>query len=261
MTLRTIPAAPNERLQARVHALTERAAKDFNGSLKAATVDDRTINIYGQIGEAWDWDPEEGYRMVGTTSSQISGLLSKMGSGAVTLNVNSPGGDMFEGLAIFNLLREHQGEVTVNVIGTAASAASVIAMAADKLRIGRSAFLMIHNTWTTASGNRNLFTKLAAELLPFDRAMAAIYSDRTGKSEEEVLALMDAESWIDGETAIAEGFADELLAEGAAKETPKASVRRPQQHRADAGVGELSANALDALVLATAALQLNASQL
>lgn len=258
MSLRTIPGAPSERLQARVHRLTAKAASQFDRNLRAATVDDRTINVYGEIGEAWDYQGGDvGYQMTGTTSVQVSNMLAHMGSGPVTLNINSPGGDMFEGLAIFNLLREHQGEVTVNVIGTAASAASVIAMAADTLNIGKAAFLMIHNTWTVAAGNRNDFTDLAAKLLPFDNAMAAIYADRTGKSTDEVLALMDAESWIDGATAVAQGFADGLLADGStAKETPKASNRQPMNHRASAATGELSADAAHALTLALAQLTL-----
>lgn len=256
MSLRTIPGAPSDRLQARVHRLTAKAASTFDRNLRAATVDDRTINVYGEIGEAWDYQGNDvGYQMTGTTSVQIANMLSHMGSGPVTLNINSPGGDMFEGLAIYNLLREHQGEVIVNVIGTAASAASVIAMAADTLNIGKAAFLMIHNTWTVAAGNRNDFQELAAKLLPFDTAMAAIYSDRTGKSAESVLALMDAETWIDGAMAVAEGFADALLADGhATKETPKASTRKPNPDHNPA----LPADAALQLTAALAALNLRA---
>lgn len=76
-----------------------------------------------------------------------------MNGADVTVNINSPGGDMFEGLAIYNLLREYQGKVTVKVLGIAASAASVIAMAGDDIQIGRGAFLMIHNCWVVAMGS------------------------------------------------------------------------------------------------------------
>lgn len=78
-----------------------------------------------------------------------------MNGADVTVNINSPGGDMFEGLAIYNLLREYQGKVTVKVLGIAASAASVIAMAGDDIQIGRGAFLMIHNCWVVAMGTSN----------------------------------------------------------------------------------------------------------
>lgn len=256
MTVRVIPSAPGGRLQARVHTLTATAAERFQDRFRAATMEDRTISIYGVIGETWDYDEDGYYGMVGTTSTQIAGFLSKAGSGPVTINVNSPGGDMFEGLAIYNLLREHPGEVTVNVMGTAASAASVVTMAADKLRIAKAGFLMIHNTWLTYSGNRNSFTAMADQLLPFDKAMAAIYSDRTGIPVDAVLGLMDAETWISGEEAVAQGFADEMLADGAAKETPKASVRQPQSHRASAEADQISADALSALMVATASLRL-----
>lgn len=261
MSLRTLPSAPSERLKARVSNYAASAAERFDHTLRAEATDERTINVYGGIGEEWEWFPDEGYKMVGTTSTLVAGLLAKMGEGPVTLNINSPGGDMFEGLAIFNLLREHRGEVNVNVIGVAASAASVVAMAADNLRIGKSAFLMIHNTWTTASGNRNQFNALAEKLLPFDKAMAAIYADRTGKSEADVLALMDAESWISGAEAVEGGFADSLLSDDAAKETPKASVRQPLHARAAPEVAELAANATEALMLAAASLRLSAATL
>lgn len=260
MTVRKIPSAPNERLQARVHALTPKAAASFQDNLRAAVLDDeRSIHIYGRIGEDWDYiEGEDGYRfaMVGTTSQQISTFLAKLGPGAVTVNINSPGGDMFEGLAIYNLLREHRGEVTVNVIGLAASAASIIAMAADKLRMGGSSFLMIHNAHIIASGNRHDFIAMADQLLPFDEAMAAIYASRSGIPENDVMALMDDETWINGKDAVEKGFADELLADGAAKETPKASVRKPTTPRASAEADQISANALAALQAASASLRL-----
>jgi ATP-dependent Clp protease, protease subunit len=137
---------------------------------------------------------------------------------------------MFEGLAIYNLLREHEGEVTVKVLGLAASAASIIAMAGDTVQIARAGFLMIHNAWVMAVGNRNDLIEVADTLKPFDDAMASIYAARTGQDRKAMAKLMDAETWIGGEAAIEGGFADELLSSdqverGAAKASASA-VRR-----------------------------------
>nr|WP_256372528.1 head maturation protease, ClpP-related [Citrobacter sp. wls829] len=125
-----------------------------------------------------------------------------MNGADVTVNINSPGGDMFEGLAIYNLLRDYEGKVTVKVLGIAASAASIIAMAGDDIQIGRGAFLMIHNCWVYAMGNRHDFAELANSLGPFDSAMADIYAVRSGLDMETVQKLMDAESYIGGSDAI-----------------------------------------------------------
>ena len=118
----------------------------------------------------------------------------------------------------------------MKVLGLAASAASVIAMAGDKVQIARAGFLMIHNAWVMAVGNRHDLSDLAATLKPFDDAMAGIYAARTGKDAKAMAKLMDSETWIGGETAIEDGFADELLpsdqvSKGAAKASASA-VRR-----------------------------------
>lgn len=118
---------------------------------------------------------------------------------------------MFEGLAIYNLLRDYSGKVTVNVVGVAASSASIIAMAGDEIQIGRSAFLMIHNCWVVAVGNKNDLRASADTIEPFDRSMGDIYSARTGLDAKAVEKLMDAETWLGGSDAIEQGFADALL--------------------------------------------------
>lgn len=225
MTIKTLPGAPEGRPCAGVTShLQARALDRWNAGVQAADKEDeRTISVYDVIGHDY-WTGE------GVTAKRISGALRALGKGAITVNVNSPGGDMFEGLAIYNLLREHDGEVTVKVLGLAASAASVIAMAGDKVQIARAGFLMIHNAWVMAVGNRHDLSDLAATLKPFDDAMAGIYAARTGKDAKAMAKLMDSETWICGETAIEDGFADELLpsdqvSKGAAKASASA-VRR-----------------------------------
>ena len=225
MTIKTLPGAPEGHPCAGVTShLQARALDRWNAGVQAADKEDeRTISVYDVIGHDY-WTGE------GVTAKRISGALRALGKGAITVNVNSPGGDMFEGLAIYNLLREHDGEVTVKVLGLAASAASVIAMAGDKVQIARAGFLMIHNAWVMAVGNRHDLSDLAATLKPFDDAMAGIYAARTGKDAKAMAKLMDSETWIGGETAIEDGFADELLpsdqvSKGAAKASASA-VRR-----------------------------------
>lgn len=206
MTIKTLPGAPEGRPHAGVHTeVLPRAFDRWNPGVKAAeSTDERSISVYDVIGyDYWTGD--------GVTAKRVAGALRGMGKGPVTVNVNSPGGDMFEGLAIYNLLREHDGEVTVKVLGLAASAASIIAMAGDTVQIARAGFLMVHNTWIAAMGNRNDLREFAEYLEPFDTAMADIYAARTGSDREEMAKLMDAESWIGGSAAIEQGFADELL--------------------------------------------------
>ena len=182
------------------------------------------IEIYETIGEDW-------YTGGGVTSSSIARQLEKI-SGDVEVVINSRGGDYFEGGAIYNQLRAHKGKVTVKVISLAASAASVIAMAADELLIGDNASIMIHNAWLIAIGNRNDFDKVSDTLTQFDEAMARLYARRTGASQKDVAAWMDAETWFTGAAAVDAGFADALLedepvetGDPAANATQRAEVR------------------------------------
>lgn len=207
MTIRTLPGAPEGRLHAGISSqILPRALDRWNPGICAATAEDedRSISIYDVIGYDY-WSGE------GVTAKRVAGALRALGKGPVTVNVNSPGGDMFEGLAIYNLLREHAGEVTVKVLGLAASAASIIAMSGDTVQIARAGFLMIHNAWVVAMGNRNDLREFADTLEPFDRAMADIYAAKTGEEQKAMAKLMDAETWIGGSDAIERSFADELL--------------------------------------------------
>lgn len=207
MTIKSLPGVPEGRPCAGITSqILPRAMDRWNQGIQAAaeTEEDRSISIYDVIGYDY-WTGE------GVTAKRISAALRNLGAGPVTVNINSPGGDMFEGLAIYNLLREHKGVVTVKIIGLAASAASVIAMAGDKVQIARAGFLMIHNAWVVAMGNRNDLREYADTLEPFDRAMADVYASRTGQDAKAMGKLMDKETWIGGADAVDDGFADEFL--------------------------------------------------
>jgi len=174
--------------------------------LAAEADDPNTVSIYGVIGEDY-WG--EGF-----TAKRMAGALRSVGKNAVTINVNSPGGDMFEGLAIYNLLREHPAKVTVKVMGVAASAASVIAMAGDEVLMGTGSVMMIHNAWGLVIGNRHDFADAASVFETFDASMASIYAARTGMKDADVMAMLDGPTrasdgtYMTAAEAIAKGFAD-----------------------------------------------------
>ncbi|WP_426391958.1 head maturation protease, ClpP-related [Variovorax sp. R-27] len=179
------------------------ALERWQPEVRAATEGDASISIYDAIGESWDGQ--------GFTAKRMSAALRSIGARDVTVNVNSPGGDFFEGVAIYNMLREHKAKVTVRVMGLAASAASVIAMAGDEILMGDGAFLMVHNAWAVAIGNRHDMADAAARLAPFDDAMAQVYASRTGLSKAETATLMDKETWISAAQAVDDGFATGLI--------------------------------------------------
>ncbi|WEE76625.1 Clp protease ClpP [Comamonas testosteroni] len=184
---------------------------------KAGDDAEASISIYDSIGENWEG--------TGITSKRISAALRSIGAKDVVVNINSPGGDFFEGMAIYNLLREHQGKVTVRVLGVAASVASVIAMAGDEILIGDGAFFMIHNAWAVAVGNRHDMMDSAKLLEPFDAAMAALYAHQTGISAAEAATMMDKETWIGAQQAVDDGFATGLLPSSEITKSTQASTK------------------------------------
>lgn len=192
------------------------AVERWQPEVRAADTDAH-ISIYEPIGAEWDG--------TGVTARRIGAALRSIGPRDVTVSINSPGGDFFEGVAIYNLLREHPARVTVRVVGLAASAASVIAMAGDDILIGDGAFFMVHNAWAVAVGNRHDMQAAAGLLEPFDAAMADLYAQRTGMKQEEVVKLMDAETWLGAKAALQGGFATGMLDDQQITHDTQASTR------------------------------------
>jgi len=195
-----VPAAQN------VSSLPPASALDRWGDIGAGIVRseaDNTLSLFGQIGEDF-WGE-------GITTKSTSERLKSFGGKDIELHINSPGGDMFEGIAIYNLLREYEGNVKVKVMGMAASAGSLIAMAGDTIEIGASSFLMIHNCWIMAIGNRHDLKEASEWLEPFDEAMAGIYAQRSGADLNKIKGWLDKETYMSGAQAIERGFADDLL--------------------------------------------------
>lgn len=203
MTLRNLPAADIGTKPGGRSDISQQALSRWTPDLRAAAGDDNTLSILDVIGQDF-WGE-------GVTAKRIAAQLRAMGDQPVTVTINSPGGDVFEGLAIYNLLREHPAKVTVKVIGLAASAASFIAMAGDEIQIAKSGFFMIHNSWVIAMGDQHALRDVADWLEPFDTSMAEIYADRSGQDVKELTAMMDKETWIGGKDAVDLGFADDFL--------------------------------------------------
>jgi len=148
----------------------------------------------------------------GFTAKRMSAALRSIGEDKdVVVNINSPGGDLFEAATIYNLLVQHKGNVTVNILGLAASAASIIAMAGDTIKISKIGFLMIHNSWVIALGNKDDLRNVADVLEQFDKAILASYAARVSIEESKIIKMMDKETWIGADDALEYGFADEII--------------------------------------------------
>jgi ATP-dependent protease ClpP protease subunit len=166
------------------------------------------IDIYGDIG-FW-----------GISAADVLAKLRAVpADGTIQLRINSGGGDVFEAIAIYNDLMAHPAKVTATVTGVAASAASLICMAADDIAMGPGSKLMIHNAWCMGRGNANDFDALARDLRMVDASMAEAYAARCGKPVDELAAMMDATTWLDCNQAVAMGLADRV--DGAMKTPPE----------------------------------------
>lgn len=210
------------------------ALAKWDASLVSAGADDATITMYDSIGsDGWT---------EGVTAKRVAESLRAIGPRDVTVSINSPGGDFFEGIAIYNLLREHPHKVTVKVVGLAASAASVIAMAGDEIQVAKTGFLMIHNAWAVVIGNRHDLAEASGVLEEFDGAMAELYSEVAGISKKDAATMMDAETWMSGQAAVDSGFAtslldaDEVVEDGAASGNSNAAVRKVEMLLARQGL-------------------------
>jgi len=170
-------------------------------SIQAKADQAAEISIYDEIG-FW-----------GVTAKQFIGDLKAIDATAIKLAINSPGGAVFDALAIYNALRQHPASVEVTIMGVAASAASIIAMAGDTVVMPENAFMMIHNPLNMAYGNADDLREMADVLDKIGASLVGIYAKRTGLPEDEIKALLDAETWLNADEAVLKGFADELQPE------------------------------------------------
>lgn len=174
----------------------------------------RFQNKAGETPEIFIYD-EIGYW--GDNAKDFANALAKIDSGEVVVHLNSPGGDIFDGLAIYQALKNHKASVTVVVDGLAASIASVIAMAADRLVMAPKATLMIHDGWTMGVGNAAELRKLADLLDKQSDIIASVYADRSGQPADFWRDRMRDETWYNAQEALDAGLIDEI--EGQEKKT------------------------------------------
>ena len=163
----------------------------------------RVLRISGTIAEESWFDDDV---TPGIFASELNA-----GSGPVTIWLNSPGGDVVAAAQIYNMLIDYPGTVTVNIDGIAASAASVIAMAATKVAMSPVSMLMIHNPATMAVGDKDELARAMSMLDSVKESILNAYQEKTNLSRAKLSKLMDAETWMDARAAIDMGFADELL--------------------------------------------------
>lgn len=184
---------------------------DFNKSqpfkIKSKSATKAEIILYGAIGASWYEDS--------ISAKQFSDELNKLDPTVkeIVLRINSPGGDVFDGIAIYNRLKQHPAKVTAYVDGIAASIASVIMLAADEVIMGEGSLILVHLPWTMTAGNRVDLENTVIRLMDIEEQMISIYSKKCKKSRADIRALLEAETWMDSSQAKEEGFVDSIMSE------------------------------------------------
>ena len=147
------------------------------------------------------------------------------GEGDITVWINSPGGDVFAAAQIYNMLKEYPGNVEVRIDGMAASAASVVAMAGDRISMSPVAMMMIHNPMTVAMGDHKAFQQAMDMLEEVKESIINAYELKTGQSRTVISHMMDDETWFNAKKAVELGFADDILyTDGEGKQEAPAAV-------------------------------------
>ena len=167
-------------------------------SLQGLSGDVAELRLYDVIG----W--------FGIEAIDVIEALDHISESKILVRINSPGGDVMDGNAIFNALRNHNATVETRVDGLAASIAAVIAMAGDNIVMEENSFMMIHNSWSCACGNANDLEHVVGVLRKIDGNMVKTFAGRTGMESDEIVGMCDAETWMTADEAVGFGFADEV---------------------------------------------------
>lgn len=170
--------------------------------IKAKKSKEAEIWIYEEIGDSW---------FGGISASQFSkDMKAYADTEKITVRINSPGGDVFDGIAIYNILKQHKAKVEVHIDGLAASIASVIAMAGDTIHIAENAMMMIHEAWTVVAGSSGMLREAADMLEKVNGQIVKTYMTRASVEEQQIIDLMAAETWMTAEEAVEYGLADQM---------------------------------------------------
>ncbi|GAB6423375.1 hypothetical protein bcgnr5372_28100 [Bacillus luti] len=172
--------------------------------MNKAESNEADMYLYGSIGSGWFAD---------ISSSEIRRKLGNINAETIHVHINSPGGDVFESIAIHNLFKNHKATIIIHIDGLAASGASVIAMAADKVIMPKNTMLMIHKAWTFAAGNAEQLRKVANDLEKIDTAVTESYTSRFVGERSELETLLAEETWLTAEECLALGLCDEIVDE------------------------------------------------
>lgn len=180
------------------------------------------IYIYGDI-TSWEWFDND------VSSYTLARQLEDLDVNNINVYINSYGGEVGEGLAIYNSLKRHKAKIKTYCDGFACSIASVIFMAGDERIMSNASLLMVHNAWTRASGNANDFRKQADDLDAITQASINAYMENVNITEEEVKAMLDNETWLSYQNALEYGFATSVVNENnnnKASQSVKKSLQR-----------------------------------
>ena len=165
--------------------------------------------------EIWIYEPigEDFFTGDGITAKGFQKELAEIKAAQIDLHINSPGGLVFDGITIYNLLKQHPANVTTYIDGLAASIASVIALAGDRVVMAENALFMIHKASGMVMGNSDDMRDFADKLDKVNGSIATTYISKTKKDEKEINDLMAAETWLTADEALEMGFVDELAGE------------------------------------------------
>lgn len=164
--------------------------------------EDQTVDIY-IYDEIGGW---------GISARRFTEDLISLGNlSHINLHIHSPGGEVFDGIAIYNQLKNHSATITVFIDGLAASMASVIAMVGDTVIMPKNAMMMIHKPWGVSWGDANDMREYADLLDKLENVLIPAYVAKTGKTTEEITAMLEQETWLDGDECVEHGFADKVI--------------------------------------------------
>lgn len=167
-------------------------------------LDEKTgeLTLYGEISNETWWGDE-------VTPKEFKSDLDELGEiDTLNIYINSPGGDVFAGQTIYSILKRHKAHKNIYIDGLAASIASVIAMAGNTIFMPKNAMMMIHNPWTIGMGNAKDFRKLAEDLDKIRESLIAAYEGHSALTRDEIIEIMDAETWLTASECEEYGFCD-----------------------------------------------------
>jgi len=196
-------------------------AREAGYLIRNADDEEAVVRIYDEI---W-W--------LGINAQDLVADLDAITAPKMRVEINSPGGDVFDGIAIYNALRSHPAQVTTRVDGIAASIASIIAQAGDVRIMQPAAQMMIHNAWGLTVGDTRDHADMVELLAQQDEILAGIYAGRSGRDVDHFRDLMNAETWLTGQRAVDEGLAD-VVVDPNENDAPSAKARTLHDEIVDA---------------------------